>query len=1036
MAYSGLGAGTQADPYQITTVSQFKEMDNSAYAGVYFLLMNDLDFSEETGVSIASFYCKFDGNSKAVHGIEVPAAGFLNLQNNSSITNFNFIFTRVQSVDSPIFANGNYINTVTITNGVIVCRNKNLSPVKLIGGSVLYYWWTLSNLRIEGNFSRLFPYMYSRINGIKIYNTNGGHVPVIEEIGDGVATVDNCVYIKPFTFTAAQIRKGMIIQRGSARSTIRNTVVIVSEYIDDSGYYVFGVFIGGGYGTVTDCYAVGNFRTKSSSAHVLCGYPTDPDHCVFERDYYYGDFNGSSKNDTSIMSTLPSTGCKYCKELLSNQNHGDNYATNLSLEQFKQQANFSGWDFTNVWRMGSDRPLLISADESTGVFEPESILQTGTVSIGEVQRVSETRYSVEVITDNTADFGIDIWDAGILVETRISEKGTLYFDTSTDVDAGVKVYNLAGGVKIIAEEKTYYHRHLEQIAVTDVIVDKYVPLLASGNISSFVHGSVLVGQYLYGTPRASGVALNNSIAKVNADDVSQFWLFPILCKPGAGIWNMDSVCNIGNKLYSVALGTDYKNYMIVFDVETDTYQSYYIANESNAGAPSCTDGTYLYVYLYQKIWKIDVSVFNSESQFNVDTLWPIGSAYLSETYAQNPHTMVVDEINLYVGFGSGGDSYPFVLWKVLKTNMTKVSECEVPKMTDDMCQTDTHLFIGIEPNSSVSVGYNVGCVAIRKSDLRVTKLRKLHTTDTADVKSYASLIFGNYLIDLKTNSHIYTLDISDPDSWNNDDMGAHTLKVYKMLKPNGVTLTEPINEVCLTEDGKFVGFAWAATSCATSFSLQGLDYFSEPTVTTIDAAIVGDNDVSLAGFITNTGGKTVTAVGIILGQAADLSDGVDYPVTPVTAEFEIAFNGLEYGTYYFRVYASNAEGTGYGDIKSFTLEVPYTEPGQPTDLDKAIRIEITVNWTAPVDDGGTPITGYKIERKASDGDWAVVVADTESTETAYTETLPQGVYQYRVSAITAYATSQPSATLDVNAVVGGVGKYRIFLGSTEITTVE
>jgi hypothetical protein len=322
--------------------------------------------------------------------------------------------------------------------------------------------------------------------------------------------------------------------------------------------------------------------------------------------------------------------------------------------------------------------------------------------------------------------------------------------------------------------------------------------------------------------------------------------------------------------------------------------------------------------------------------------------------------------------------------------------------------------------------------------MRVTAIPKLHKTDTIGTNSYASLIFGSYMIDLKTNGYIYAIDISQPDEWQlSENIGQRTLKTYNILQPDGSSdVPGPINEAFLTESGVFIGFVWnIIPSAAVSFDLTGLNYFAAPTIVTDDATIVDDNDVSLAGFITNTGGKTVTAIGIILGQAADLSDGIDYPVTPVSTEFEKAFNDLEYGTYYFRVYATNAEGTGYGEIKSFTLEIPYTEPGQPADLDKAIQAEITISWTAPIDDGGTPVIGYKIERKASDGDWVVIVADTESTATTYTETLPQGAYQYRVSAITAYITGQPSAILDVNAVVGGGGMYRIYLGSTEIATI-
>ena len=49
---------------------------------------------------------------------------------------------------------------------------------------------------------------------------------------------------------------------------------------------------------------------------------------------------------------------------------------------------------------------------------------------------------------------------------------------------------------------------------------------------------------------------------------------------------------------------------------------------------------------------------------------------------------------------------------------------------------------------------------------------------------------------------------------------------------------------------------------------------------------------------------------------------------------------------------------------------------------------IDLAWTAPDDDGGSAITGYKIEvsTDGSSGTWSDLVADTESTNTRYRHT--------------------------------------------------
>ena len=1038
MAYSGLGAGTQADPYQITSVSQFKEMNSTTYSGEYFLQMNDLDFSAETGVTLSNYCCNLDGGGHTVNNIELFTGGFIQISNMCSVKNVQFIFNRFYSADLPIFQNNNAYKDNVIISGVnIICNNIDGYSAKLCA-AYLSSTCTITDFTATGNFSTIFSAVNCNIGSAAVYNSCLSHVPMFGYIGAAI-TVNRCVYIKPFTKTSVSTSIGLFANTSDSRITITECAAIAVEFHSETTTYnSVGGFIGRGEMVIRNSYVLGSFYAPYGYYfHALHGSYTGS--CVFENNYFYGNIVSNVKADNLVISSLASSGCYYCKELLTNQNYSDNYAINLTVAQFKDSANFN-FDFVSTWQQGEDWPLLQNASENLSQFDQSGVFDTGKIALGDIVKISATQYSVEVLTDNTKNFGVDITELGVVVDYKLNEGGLLIFTSDSDIEAVVKTYYLIHGVKLYTDSKNYYHFHLEQIPVTDVVVDKYTLLDAFPNTASYIHGTVLIGDYLYGSSRGGSSTQEFPIVKALASDVAQFQLFPIKTTEVGGAFNMDSLVNIGDKLYTVAMEYVYqKIYMIVFDLITNNFQSYYIGDGQTIGAPSCTDGTHIYVWLPDpsRLCKIDPTIFNSTEKYNVSNKWPLNSLDVAITIANKyPHAMTVDSGHIYIGMRPTNDVATGGVVKVNKYSMLIDSQISAPPTTDDMCQTATHIFIGVESRNSTTSGYNIGCFAVRKSDLRLTQLRKLHTSDTTNVGSYASLIFGDYLIDIKTNSRIYALDISNVDNWDNDDVGAHTLKVYRMLQPDGVTLTKPINEVYLTESGEFVGFAWDVFSYVTSFNLPGLNYFAEPTVITDEAVIIGDTGASLSGYITSTGGKTVTAVGVILGQASDLSDGVDYPVTPVTTEFEKAFNDLEYGTYYFRAYATNAEGTGYGEIKSFALEIPYTEPGQPTDLDKAIQAEITINWAAPIDDGGTPVIGYKIERKASDGDWAVIVANTgSSVDTTYTETLPQGVYQYRVSAITAYTTGQPSAILEVNAVVGGGGMYRIYLGSTEIATI-
>ena len=91
-----------------------------------------------------------------------------------------------------------------------------------------------------------------------------------------------------------------------------------------------------------------------------------------------------------------------------------------------------------------------------------------------------------------------------------------------------------------------------------------------------------------------------------------------------------------------------------------------------------------------------------------------------------------------------------------------------------------------------------------------------------------------------------------------------------------------------------------------------------------------------------------------------------------------------------------------------------TAPAKPTNLTAtaAGNAQIDLAWTAPVDDGGRAVSGYKVEVSddGSTGSWSDLEADTASTDTAYSHSgLSAGdTRHYRVSAINAAGTSEAS----------------------------
>ena len=120
----------------------------------------------------------------------------------------------------------------------------------------------------------------------------------------------------------------------------------------------------------------------------------------------------------------------------------------------------------------------------------------------------------------------------------------------------------------------------------------------------------------------------------------------------------------------------------------------------------------------------------------------------------------------------------------------------------------------------------------------------------------------------------------------------------------------------------------------------------------------------------------------------------------------------------YRVWAVNAFGPGAPAYVNAPTAGP---PGPPRDLDARTRSssEIELNWDAPLDDGGSAITGYRIEASADGGTrWSTLERNTGRTATSYRHIGLAGgtTHHYRVAAINAIGvgdfSDEDSATTD------------------------
>ena len=127
--------------------------------------------------------------------------------------------------------------------------------------------------------------------------------------------------------------------------------------------------------------------------------------------------------------------------------------------------------------------------------------------------------------------------------------------------------------------------------------------------------------------------------------------------------------------------------------------------------------------------------------------------------------------------------------------------------------------------------------------------------------------------------------------------------------------------------------------------------------------------------------------------------------------------GLHNGTHYsFRVAATNDMGTG--PWSSRVKGNPFGPPGpvlEPASVGSLTAIDLS--WKPPADDGGRPITGYRVEYKLSSAaDWLTEPRLTSRRTTATVPDLVTGeAYDFRIVALSSAGVGAASATAGTDA---------------------
>jgi hypothetical protein len=186
------------------------------------------------------------------------------------------------------------------------------------------------------------------------------------------------------------------------------------------------------------------------------------------------------------------------------------------------------------------------------------------------------------------------------------------------------------------------------------------------------------------------------------------------------------------------------------------------------------------------------------------------------------------------------------------------------------------------------------------------------------------------------------------------------------------------------------------------------------------AGVAGNARVTLSwNAPASDGGSPVTDYAVSYSS----NNGVTWQVFAdgVSTATTTTVTGLTNGTsYLFRVSAVGRAGFGPSSAVSASV-VPFTIPGAPTALLGTIgNGRVTLSWTAPTSNGGSPITDYHVEYSvASPVFWEPAVDGISAGSSSTVTGLTNGAsYIFRVRAVNAAGTGAFSATTSPIRLLG------------------
>lgn len=381
-AFAGNGAGTSADPYEITNCSQLQAIKNNLSAS--YELMNSIDCAAVTEFmpisGSSSFTGTFDGNNYTIDNLTIDPAGnpdnvsLFGQLSGATIRDFTLDHAHITGGDAVGSVAGRASSTsisgVKLLNGVIQGVNK-------VGGFV-----GVLNTLDSGNFLPALEFSWSKNTTVQGFSNTTS----TSEIGGAVGEANSQIkYVSTEgSITGNTFDNSMSDYVGGIAGKASGVALSYSRATVLGGTRVGGI-AGYTFGDITYAYSSGNV-TGTSYVGGIVGETQTGVYYTFSDSIVTGDFpSGSIVGDINIYASFVSlTGGLSYDSVRSTQAYDVGYDERFMMP-FDDNGDVAGqvnyffnndstmpfdfWDFVNDWQVQTnDYPLLrLQPSEPTAV---------------------------------------------------------------------------------------------------------------------------------------------------------------------------------------------------------------------------------------------------------------------------------------------------------------------------------------------------------------------------------------------------------------------------------------------------------------------------------------------------------------------------------------------------------------------------------------------------------------------------------------------------------------------------------------------